>query len=164
MSDWMNYLHMQAAAPTNVKGVDVALTATAPDGSSINIGTTTSDGYGNFFYTWTPPNTGMYKVQATFIGSGSYYSSTAETAVSVGTATSASVSPSASTSAGQSSPSASGAASPGTSSSESASTSASPSVAPPPSSQPTSMTVYIAIAAVAIIAVVAAAVLLLRKR
>jgi hypothetical protein len=157
---WMSYLHLQQPMPTNVHGVPVMLTATAPDGSAINIGSTTSDGYGNFYYDWTPPNTGIYKVQATFAGSESYSSSTAEAAVSVKASTpTASVNPSQpnapSSPSSTTSPSVANPSSPATSP---PSASTSPSVAPPPSSEAApSMTLYIAIvAAIAVIAVVAA--------
>jgi signal transduction histidine kinase len=98
MSEWMNYMHMQKDMPANVRGVPVILTATAPDGSAINIGQTTSDGYGYFQFLWTPPSTGNYKIQATFAGSESYWSSTAQTGLSVSAASpSISTSPSANT-------------------------------------------------------------------
>ena len=170
MSAWMDYLHMQKPMPTNVKGVPVTLTATAPDGSNINIGTTTSDGYGRFFYAWTPPNVGIYKIQATFAGSESYWSSTEETAVNVGSAPSASIAPSATATpapATTQTPSATTTPAQTTSPSPTLSPSASPSptVAPPPSTEAApSMTLYIVIAAVAVVIVVAAVALILRKR
>jgi hypothetical protein len=140
MTAWMNYLHMQLPLTATITGVPVMLTAVAPDGTCMDIGSTTTDGYGTFFYSWTPPNTGIYKIQATFAGSNSYYSSTAQTAVSVAsTSASASISPA-------------------------TSASTSPSVAPPPSSEASSMTLYIAIAAVAVIVVIIAVALVLRRR
>ncbi len=144
MTVWMDYLHMQNAtllnSPPEVNGVPVTLTATAPDGTSINVGSTTSDGYGKFSYDWTPPGTGIYKIQATFAGSESYWSSTDETSISA----KETVSPSASMSA----------------------SSTSPSIAPPPSTQAApSMTIYIAIAAAVIaIAAIAAALFLKRRK
>jgi outer membrane protein assembly factor BamB len=162
MTAWMEYMHMQKPMPTNVNGVPLLLTAVAPDGSCITIGETTSDGYGNFYYEWTPPNTGLYKVQATFAGSNSYWSSTAEAAVSVKAAASASVNPPA-TSTSPSATTSAPAVSPSTSAS--ASESASPSVAPPPSTESApSMTLYIAIAVAVVIVAVAAAVLFLKRK
>jgi hypothetical protein len=174
MSAWMNYIHMQKPQPmgpegftpnqsVDITGVPVMLTATAPDCSTISIGEVTSDGYGYFMKSWTPPNTGDYKIQATFTGSNSYWSSTAETGVTV---TSSSTSPSASLPSSQSpssTASPSSAASP--SASASASESASPSVAPPPSTESApSMTLYIAIAVAVVIVAVAAAVLFLKRK
>jgi outer membrane protein assembly factor BamB len=165
MTSWMEYLHMQKAQPANVQGVPVLLTATAPDGSTINIGETTSDGYASFAYLWTPPGTGIYKVQATFAGSESYWSSTAETNVGVVAST---TSPSASELPGQTTPSQT--TSPGTTSttslpSSSSSASSSVTVAPQPSSEAaSSMTLYIAIAAAAVIIVIVATAIVLKRR
>jgi outer membrane protein assembly factor BamB len=166
MSEWMDYLHMQNAtllnSPPTPTGVTVTLTATAPDGTTINIGETTSDGYGKFYYTWTPPNTGLYKIQATFAGSESYWSSTDEAAVSV-LATSASPSAPASPTSPPTSPAPTSASSPSPSASASASTS--PSIAPPPSTQAApSMTLYIAIAVAAIIVVAVAVAIVLKRQ
>ena len=69
-------------------GVPVTLTAIDENSNVIDIGTTTSNGYyGNFGYTWTPPNEGQYTVMASFAGDDSYGSSTAATTISVGPAT-----------------------------------------------------------------------------
>jgi hypothetical protein len=84
MKPWMEYLYMQQPEPTNATGVPVQLYATGPDGTPINIGTVTSDIYGNYEYMWTPPTTGTYKILAGFAGSGSYYASSAETSLGVG--------------------------------------------------------------------------------
>jgi outer membrane protein assembly factor BamB len=139
MDAWMDYLHFQQPMPTNVQGVPVLLTATASNGSTINIGTVTSDGYGCFAYDWTPPSTGMYKVQATFAGSDAYYSSTGQTAIVVSAKASA-------TPTGSASPTVSA------------------SVAPAPSSNLSAMTIYVAIAAAVIIIVIIAVALVLRRR
>jgi hypothetical protein len=174
----MNYVHMQTSTPmtvpvgdtwgtpVDVKGVSVMLTATAPDGSTINIGNTTSDKYGYFQLSWTPPNTGDYKIQATFAGSESYWSSTGETGITVAASSASPSVPSTQTSPAQSpTTSSSAGTSPSQSSSASPSVSSSPSVAPPPSTESApSMTLYIAIAAVAIIVAVIAAVLFLRRK
>jgi hypothetical protein len=165
MTPWMNYLHAQASMPTDVKGVPVTLTATAPDGTCITIGETTSDGYGNFAYLWAPPNTGIYMVQATFAGSTSYWSSTAETQVGVvASVASPSVTGPAQTESPTQTSTPTQSASPSASTSASSSAS-SPSVAPPPSTEAApSMTLYIAIAAAVIVIAVAAVALVIRKR
>ncbi len=87
MSEWMDYLHMQNATllnnPPKPNGVTVKLTALAPNGDVVDIGTVTSDSGGLFKKTWTPQSEGEYTVYATFEGSNSYYSSSAETALSI---------------------------------------------------------------------------------
>ncbi len=88
----MEYLHMQHPIDgiwhnLTITGVPVTLTAIAADGSVIDIGTTTTNGYyGNFGYTWTPPDEGQYTVMASFDGDGSYGSSAGACTVSVGSA------------------------------------------------------------------------------
>ena len=97
MSAWMDYLHMQNAtllnAPPDCNGVPVSLTAIAPDGTSINIGTVTSDGTGQFAYQWNPTTPGLYGIHATFAGTNSYFSSYSETHATVSIATSTTNSP-----------------------------------------------------------------------
>jgi hypothetical protein len=84
MSAWMEYLYMQQSCPTDVTGVPVKLEAFGADGSYTEIGTVTSDAYGNFKSAWTPPDEGLYTIMATFAGSKSYGSSYAGTGLSVG--------------------------------------------------------------------------------
>jgi PQQ-like domain len=92
MSTWMAYLHWQWPIDgfthnETITGVPVALTALGSDGSSIDLGTVTTDGYyGTFSKTWTPPAEGDYKIIASFAGDDSYGSSSASTAISVGPA------------------------------------------------------------------------------
>jgi hypothetical protein len=86
MSDWMEYLYMQQPCPMNLNGVPVKLEAFGSDGSYIEIGTVTSDAYGDFKYEWSAPDQGLYTVMATFEGSDSYYSSYDATGLSVGAA------------------------------------------------------------------------------
>lgn len=84
MGEYMaNIKEQQPIDLTLVTGVPVKLSAQAPDGSTMPIADVTSDAFGNFFYDWTPPDTGMYKIVATFAGSASYGSSSAETAIGV---------------------------------------------------------------------------------
>jgi hypothetical protein len=86
---WMDYLYMQHAKPTDVKGVQVKLTATDSNGQSTEIGSVTSDSNGNFGYTWTPNNEGTYKIVASFAGTNAYGSSDASTYLTVSPSTSA---------------------------------------------------------------------------
>jgi outer membrane protein assembly factor BamB len=93
MSAFMEFLYMQKPCPANAKGVPVKLTAIDENGNTINIGTATSDASGLYAMTWTPPSAGMYKIVATFEGSGSYWPSSAETAISVSPAPEATPTP-----------------------------------------------------------------------
>jgi hypothetical protein len=99
MTTQMEYLHMQhpiggIEGNAIITGVPVTLTAIAPDGSGINIGKTTTEGYyGTFGLEWTPPNEGTYKIIASFEGDDSYGSSGASTYVVVGPAPAAEVTP-----------------------------------------------------------------------
>jgi hypothetical protein len=83
MSTWMEYLYMQQAMPTNAKGVEVTLDTLDPNGNFVHIGTVTSDASGMFKKAFVPEVPGEYTIIATFAGSKSYYSSYAETAISV---------------------------------------------------------------------------------
>lgn len=158
MTGQMEYLHVNRPAPTNTTGVPVTLYATAPDGTSIPIGETTSDAQGHFSIQWTPPDAKLYKITANFTGDNSYWGSSAIADINViassGSTTTTSSSPTTSTPAISTSPS----------------TSASPATSEPPNSQApeatssTSMTTYIAIAAVVVIIVVVAAAIALRRR
>jgi hypothetical protein len=70
-----------------VSGVPVTLTAIGSDGSVVDIGTVTTNGYyGTFSKSWTPQKEDTYTIAASFAGDDSYGSSSAATAVSVGPA------------------------------------------------------------------------------
>ena len=92
MATQMEYLHKQM--PINgiygnetVTGVPVTLTAIGSDGSVIDIGSTTTNGYyGTFSKAWTPTAEGIYEIIVSFSGDDSYGSSEATTSVSVGPA------------------------------------------------------------------------------
>jgi outer membrane protein assembly factor BamB len=86
MSDWMLYVYKQFALPSNCSGVQVQLTAYDSNMNPINIGTATSDWYGNYGISWTPTTAGTYAIVATFQGSKAYYGSTATTYLTVGPA------------------------------------------------------------------------------
>ena len=74
-----------------ITGVPVSLTAIAEDGTYIDIGTVTTDGYsGTFGKAWTPTAEGTYKIVAAFSPDESYGSSSATTWVNIGPAASAS--------------------------------------------------------------------------
>jgi outer membrane protein assembly factor BamB len=138
MSAWLEYLHMQQPKPTNTTGVPVMLTATKSDGTSVTIGTATSDADGNFAFKWTPPSQDIYRITATFAGDDSYYGSDATTTVSAGA----------------------GSASPATS----ALVSTSPNQVQQPSTGAAAADTYIVVAAVVVVIAVVAAALGLKQR
>jgi len=83
MREWMEYVYMQQAKPDDITGVPVKLAYQLPDGSWKDIDETTSDDYGNFGYMWTPPDEDTYVIKAFFLGSESYYRSSATTYLGV---------------------------------------------------------------------------------
>ena len=96
MRTQMEYLHMQQPIDglwhnETITGVPVALSAIGEDGSYIDIGTATTDGYsGKFGISWIPPSDGLYQIVASFEGDESYASSSDAAFVTVGPAASAS--------------------------------------------------------------------------
>jgi hypothetical protein len=99
METQMEYLYMQHPIDglyhnETITGVPVTLTAIKSDGSVIDIGKTTTNGYyGTFSQAWTPPDEGTYQILASFAGDDSYGSSSAATAVTVGLAPAETVAP-----------------------------------------------------------------------
>jgi outer membrane protein assembly factor BamB len=83
MSSWMLYMYKQFSRPTDATGVPISIDATAPDGSYVHLGDTTSDGNGNFHLTFTPSMSGDYIVFATFGGSKSFYPSYTSSSLTV---------------------------------------------------------------------------------
>ncbi len=87
---------MQQPKPTNATGVTVTLTAIDPNGNLITLGQATSDDTGKYAFPWTAPTVpGLYKVTATFSGTNSYYSSSAETNFIVTSGSTSTVAPTA---------------------------------------------------------------------
>ena len=151
-SNWMEYLYQQQPKPTDAVGVQVHLTAVDPNGNTQDIGNATSDAMGLYKIMWTPPVPGAYTIVATFAGSDSYYSSSAETALGVSeTSAAPSTSPSQT-------------AIPTPTITVAPTATASPSPAPQPEAGPSTDMYVIAAAAAVIIAAVAAAAVFLRKR
>ena len=95
MSDWMAYLFEQSPEPMNATGVPVTLTYIDPNNNTGTIGTAYSDITGHFSYKFTPPVPGAYTIIATFGGSHSYFSSTAQTTIGYDMAPSATAAPTA---------------------------------------------------------------------
>jgi hypothetical protein len=86
----MGYLYMQQSKPTNATGVPVTLFLHDPNGNLINLGETTSDATGFYSVQVNPDmlsaGPGTYTVIASFTGSHSYGSSTAESAFTLNSA------------------------------------------------------------------------------
>ena len=81
MSRWMEYLYMQSPKPTNATGVPVTLSYIDSNNNYYTIGSTTTDVNGHYSYNFTPNIEGPYTIIATFEGSNSYFSSTAQTPI-----------------------------------------------------------------------------------
>ena len=78
MTTQMEYLHMQLPIggvwgnETNT-GVPVTMTAVGSEGSVVDVGTATTNGYyGTFSKSWVPPAEGDYEIIASFQGDESY--------------------------------------------------------------------------------------------
>ena len=88
----MEYLHLGRPiggiwGNETITGVPVTLTAIGSDGTFVDIGTTTTDGYGGTFsLAWTPDKEGTYTITAAFASDDSYGSSMATTDIAVGPA------------------------------------------------------------------------------
>ena len=83
MSEWMLYVYKQFERPANVMGVEVVVSVLDPNNNFYEVGRVMSDSSGFFSAEFTPEVPGKYTVIASFDGSGAYYGSFAETAVSV---------------------------------------------------------------------------------
>jgi outer membrane protein assembly factor BamB len=82
-SAWMLYVWKNFERPADATGVPVRLELVGPDMSFTELGTATSDSYGNFAFGFCPENAGTYMIIATFTGSGAYYGSTQTTYLTV---------------------------------------------------------------------------------
>jgi hypothetical protein len=87
MSEWMLHVYKQFEMPEDATGVEVILNAVDESGVWYDIDRTTTDMSGSFSYRWTPGMEGKFTIVATFVGSGGYFGSYAETAISVGPST-----------------------------------------------------------------------------
>ncbi|PVX26458.1 MAG: hypothetical protein CW691_01445 [Candidatus Bathyarchaeum sp.] len=90
MDAWMEYVYMQKPRPADATGVNVHIEAVDPNGNYQDLGTATSDSYGNYGFTFVPEISGQYMIIATFEGTDSYYGSTSTTYLTVDPAASAS--------------------------------------------------------------------------
>jgi outer membrane protein assembly factor BamB len=88
MSDWMLYVYKQFERPADATGVTVKIEVVNPNNECEQVGTTTSDSYGNWALAFSPDVAGTYTVIVTFEGSRGYYGSTATTYLTVDSASS----------------------------------------------------------------------------
>ncbi|HTY75161.1 MAG TPA: PQQ-binding-like beta-propeller repeat protein [Candidatus Nanoarchaeia archaeon] len=162
MSAWMEYLYQGKPKPTNAIGVLVTLSVLDPNNNTYVIGSATSDMYGSYGISWTPPVPGLYQIIATFAGSGSYGGSTASTYLTAAAAPSPAVisTPAPSTAAPTPPPTLTPTVTPLQTIAPTPSP-ASPAVQPPTSAMPTAT--YIAIGAAIVVVVAVAAALILRR-
>ena len=79
MTQFMESVYMQQPEPHNVTGVPVTFSALDSNGNYRTIGSTTTNGLGDYSFTWKPDIPGNYTLYATFAGTQSYYGSTAST-------------------------------------------------------------------------------------
>jgi len=86
---WMMYVYKQIKSPDEASvrpdatGVSVKIEVVNPNNEYEMLGTTTSDTYGNWAYSFKPDVEGTYMIIATFEGSGAYYGSAATTYLKV---------------------------------------------------------------------------------
>jgi len=83
MGAWMAYKYMGQPMPTDVTGVTVYLSTIDPNNNQNFIGTATVNPDGTYNCEWTPPVSGTYQLTAQFLGSNSYYPSTAHSTLYV---------------------------------------------------------------------------------
>jgi len=75
MTDWMYYVYNQFSRPTDAMGVEVRIQVVDPAGGYSWIGTTYSDSYGNYAYSFIPQMKGLYTIIVSFVGSNSFFGS-----------------------------------------------------------------------------------------
>jgi hypothetical protein len=78
-SNFMESVYQQQVMPHNVTGVPVTISVIDSNGNYRQVGTTTTDTFGTYGFTWTPDIPGNFQVIASFDGSNSYYPSSAST-------------------------------------------------------------------------------------
>ncbi|MGA2680398.1 MAG: PQQ-binding-like beta-propeller repeat protein [Candidatus Bathyarchaeia archaeon] len=79
MSIFMAAVYQQQPMPHDITGVPVTFSVIDSNGNYRTIGSTTTNGLGDYSFTWKPDIPGNYTVYATFAGTQSYYGSTAST-------------------------------------------------------------------------------------
>jgi Glucose dehydrogenase len=79
MEQFMETVYEQQPMATNLTGVPITINVVDANGNYRTVGTTTSNAYGTYSFSWTPDISGDYTVVATFAGTQSYYGSQAST-------------------------------------------------------------------------------------
>ncbi len=156
MSDWMGYVYQQKSKPKDTVGVDVILSVFDSNNNTYYIGSATTDSNGAFSFMWQPQIPGKFTIYATFGGTNGYWPSTAETAIGVVVPPSPSIVPTAT----PVTPTVTVTPPPTTAPTENPS----PSLPPENPTGGSNTALYVGIAAVVIIAVIAMIALFLRKR
>ncbi|MGD6934858.1 MAG: PQQ-binding-like beta-propeller repeat protein [Candidatus Bathyarchaeia archaeon] len=82
-SDWMLYVYKQFEQPGAATGVPISIDAIDPNGNYVHLGDAVSDASGRFHLSVCPETPGDYVIYATFGGSAAYYSSFAQTEMTV---------------------------------------------------------------------------------
>ena len=82
-SDWMLYVYKQFEQPSSATGVPISIDAVDPNGNYVHLGDAVSDASGRFHLSFNPAASGDYVIYATFGGSAAYYSSFAQTEMTV---------------------------------------------------------------------------------
>ncbi len=82
-SDWMLYVYKQFEQPGAATGVPISIDAIDPNGNYVHLGDAVSDASGRFHLSVCPETAGDYVIYATFGGSAAYYSSFAQTEMTV---------------------------------------------------------------------------------
>lgn len=82
-SEWMLYVYKQFEQPSSATGVPISIDAVDPNGNYVHLGDTVSDASGRFHLSFCPETPGDYVIYATFGGSAAYYSSFAQTEMTV---------------------------------------------------------------------------------
>jgi outer membrane protein assembly factor BamB len=93
MSAWMLHVYKQFERPADVVGVEVVVSVLDPNNNFYEVGRATGDSSGAFGVAFTPEVPGLYKIIASFEGSGAYFGSFAETFVNVEEAPAATAAP-----------------------------------------------------------------------
>jgi outer membrane protein assembly factor BamB len=83
MTQFMEYVYLQKARPTNTTGVSVTLSVLDPNNNTYEIGTATADATGAYSLLWDPLVPGKHTVISSFEGSESYWPSQTETVVAI---------------------------------------------------------------------------------
>lgn len=83
MDKWMAYLYMQQPMPTNATGVTVKISITDENNNLVYSTQSMSDILGHYAISWIPTINGLYTITSVFEGTNSYYASKAVTSIAI---------------------------------------------------------------------------------